>query len=190
MSASAMQIFLTMIAMLDLANASPEKVEEAECRITNLANAINSYSIEYDADPIRLIAMAFQESRFMYDHPDGWAESHAGACGPFQQIPRYAHPRDEPIDCAGLQDPYEATRRVIAKLENMTQRFGPVEESICHYASGNVCTERGQGYAERHHTYYARAQRIHRRIGQNEIVSPQQQIYQERSQVTSCDCPH
>jgi len=179
MTASAMKIFLTMVVMLDMANAGPEKVEEAECRIRTLADAISHFAEQNDADPIRLIAIAFHESRFMYDHPDGWAESSAGACGPYQQIPRYAHPREEPIDCAGLQEPWEATRRVVAKLENMTHRFGPVEDSICHYSAGNVCTERGQRYAERHHTYYARAQRIHNRIEQEEVISPQQQIYQD-----------
>ena len=184
-----MKIFLTMVVMLDMANASPEKVQEAECRLVNLANAISSYAAEDGADPMRLIAIAFHESHFMYDHPDAWAESHAGACGPYQQIPRYAHPRDEPIDCAGLQDPYEATRRVVAKLENMTQRFGPINDSICHYSSGNVCTERGQRYAERHHDYYARARRIHRRIEHDEIISPQQRIFQERIEPIRCDCP-
>ena len=158
------QLYLAMVVLLNY----PTLDHERQCRLRVLAHAI-ALNQEYE-EPARMLAIALQESTLTLRRY--WNESSHGACGPYQQIPRYAYPHDEPATCASLQDPYEATYRLHHKLESMRSRYGAISETICHYASGNECNPASIQYAEEHIVNYERAQQILGRLQREEPYSP------------------
>ena len=161
-------IIFVIQQMLLSDNADPVLVEEQLDEFIDLSKAIVQHSEEWEQDPLRMVAVGFQESRFGYRVEEFEVVSHSGACGPFQQIPRYARPYSEPVTCEELFDPYEAAYRLGAKLNQMEDRWGEgrLDETICHYYEGNVCTEEeGHRYARDHRGYYHRAQGYYLEFG-------------------------
>ena len=148
----------TMQQMLLAENADPELVEERGEELVELSGAILSAAAEWGKDPLRMVAIGFQESRFAY-RIEGFGVDNGTACGVFQQIPHYAHP--EPMSCEELFDPEVAAYALGAKLDRMESRWGEDNfgDLMCHYLNGSVCDEFGHAYAERHQRFYRWANR-------------------------------
>ena len=89
---------------------------------------------EEGVPPRLAVTLAWSESRHRAD-----VESRVGAVGPMQVIPRYWCPSKRRQGC-------DLTRAGVRALRVLIDRHG-AERGLCHYASGNVCTERARRYA-------------------------------------------
>jgi hypothetical protein len=118
-----------------------EHIRMAPKDTRHLAAAIIMGADRWNIDRLDLTALAWIESRF---RPD--AISGSGACGMFQQIPRYARPL--PTTCARLHDPAIAGWHAGAFIARYQRRWGA--NWTCHYNGGMVCGPRAWTYAIRH----------------------------------------
>ena len=103
----------------------------------------------------RLISLAYNESRFGYRFIyDGKPiKSKAGACGIYQQIPRFAE--GGKTTCKKLQDVAHATKQAVAYLKFLERKYKPkttkqFDSAMCHYFSGNNCDRSARAYARSH----------------------------------------
>ena len=133
----AAKIFIVMLSLLDYAGAPKAIVEDNVCRISEVARGIATNAKD-TGNLLDLIAVGYVESKFGYR--GNYLVSRRGACGVFQQIPRYAYPADfaKPT-CDSLQSPDESSFRASAALMEMSEIYG--EDRFCHYNAGNVCIE-------------------------------------------------
>ena len=82
-------------------------------------------------------AVAWHESKFNAD-----AVSKAGAVGPLQILPRYWCPLKKLKDCDLVVEGVSALKVYIEKYDNY-------KKALCHYNSGNKCSNRSKTYARR-----------------------------------------
>jgi hypothetical protein len=124
--------------------------------LTSVAKAIESAPTSYQ---VRVIALGYEESRFGFQHvlKGRKLKVSSGACGIFQQLPRYALAGK--TTCAKLQQPKEAVRQALAYLKMIEKRFKPrhkgkgelrMDRAMCHYFSGNRCDRSARKYSQRH----------------------------------------
>lgn len=118
-----------------------EHVQRTLKQNRRVAAAIMVASRRWSVDPLDLAALGWIESRF---RPD--AVSRSGACGMFQQLPRYARPW--PTSCRALMNPTMAAFHAGAFIDRYRRRWGP--GWTCHYNGGIVCGPRALTYAARH----------------------------------------
>ncbi len=134
-------VTLDELTDLMLALQRTEHIRMAPKDTRRLAASILIGAHRWNIDPLDMTALAWIESRF---RPD--AESRSGACGMFQQIPRYARP--VPTSCDRLHSPDLAAWHAGAFITRYRQRWG--DNWICHYNGGMVCGPQAWTYAIRH----------------------------------------
>jgi len=156
----AAKTFIVMLSLLDYAGAPKSVVEDNICRLSEVARGIatNARTSESLLD---LISLGYVESKFGYR--GNFLISRRGACGVFQQIPKYAYPTDfaKPT-CNSLQSPDEAAFRAAAALQEMKNLYG--EERFCHYNSGNTCGSQAYKYQSAVFSIRSRIQKIFWRL--------------------------
>jgi hypothetical protein len=135
MMLSPTDIVFIMVSMLSANNMPKDKIEAQKPDLVKLATAISQ-----DSDPLTLIGVSYTENRFKLK-----GSSSKGACGPFQQIPKWS-----PIatTCAELQsNPEVAVKVAKASLSKVWKRWDKDIQSLCHYNSGNKCYSRSLKYS-------------------------------------------
>tara|TARA_Y100000592_G_scaffold101159_1_gene186169 strand:- start:686 stop:1252 length:567 start_codon:yes stop_codon:yes gene_type:complete len=153
---SAAKVFITMLSLLNYAGAPETIVENNICKLSQVAEGIvvNAQSKEEILD---LIAVGYIESKFGYR--GNRLVSPRGACGVFQQIPRYAYPEDFPLPtCDSLQFPAEASFRASQALRSLKEMYE--EDRFCHYNGGNVCSSLAHSYQRAVLRVRSRARRL------------------------------
>ena len=141
----AVKIFLLLQGLLLSENVSEKVVDQNTCELLTLAEAIHAYADTED-EVYELVAVGFEESRFSVNRKK--VVSHKGACGVYQQIPKYAHPTDVPRPtCEDLSDAWTSTFHAIHTFRKFKDIFK--ENWICHYNSGYKCYESSDRYARR-----------------------------------------
>ena len=154
-------IFLVMLSMLRADNVTPSQLKAAQCSLASLSESIAVYATSPD-EVLDLVALGFEESRFSYR---GRLEvSHKGACGIFQQIPKYATPDfvAKPT-CKELGNPWEATYRAVHQIRKLKRMF-PLADRFCHYNSGMECRLSARAYVQRVRRYRKQARRLFFRL--------------------------
>jgi hypothetical protein len=107
-----------------------------------IAAAILNATARWPLSPIDLLALGWIESRL---RPD--ARSGSGACGMFQQLPRYARPYT--VNCERLSHPAMSAWHAGAFIQSYKRRWG--SHWVCHYNGGMICGPRAIRYAMRYH---------------------------------------
>lgn len=148
-------ILKVMLSMLSADNARPADIDHVHLK--KVASAIEKHQ-STEVPAVRLLALAYEETRFSYKGVI--PVSSDGACGIYQQIPKYAQVK---TTCAKLKDADHATAVAAAYLKYMRKRFRAktataMDQKICHYFSGNVCGDKAStAYAKRHARARAKA---------------------------------
>ena len=156
----AAKTFIVMLSLLDYAGAPKSVVEDNICGLSEVARGIAT-NARTGESLLDLISVGYIESKFGYR--GNFLISRRGACGVFQQIPKYAYPADfaKPT-CESLQSPDEAAFRASAALREMADLYG--EDRFCHYNAGNVCGQQAYGYQSAVLRTRNRIQKILRRL--------------------------
>lgn len=94
-------------------------------------------AVERGHDVGLILSLVWEESRF-----HSYSESGAGAIGPMQVLPRYWCPEGDREGCDLVAAGFHA-------FETFQARWPDVEETLCHYNSGNVCYPASRAYADR-----------------------------------------
>lgn len=156
--------FYVILQLLSWSGAHPNIVEDNICGLHQLSEAIAIES-QSDDEMLDLLAVGFEESKYAYR--GNLVISRRGACGVFQQIPKYAEPSDLPRpSCSDLRDPYVSSFRAASALRVLRERFG--EDRFCHYNAGNVCWSRSFSYQGR---IYGLRRRIRQLLGSENLPS-------------------
>ena len=143
-------ILYIILTMLTQDNAKPFMVESARPHLETLSVAISEGATK-DVPATRLIALAYRESRFGYKdaHKGKYPTTSWGACGVFQQVPKFAHGGS--TTCAKLgTDLDEAVNQAVATTRYIKRRWkaksaSALDISMCHYYSGNSCDDNKDG---------------------------------------------
>lgn len=161
-----MNTLFIILTLLRLDGAQENHLQQARPYLTSVAAAIDAAAVR-SVPRERLIAIAFEESRFGYrQHLRGsFPIGAAGECGVFQQLPRFA-----PLggDCNKLgRDLGFAARSAVASVRYVIRRWrvrggASMDRKICHYNGGNRCNSSARAYARRHARTRARVLRIMR----------------------------
>jgi hypothetical protein len=114
-------------------------------RNREIAAAILNATARWPLSPIDLLALGWIESRL---RPD--ARSGSGACGMFQQLPRYARPFT--VGCERLSHPALSAWHAGAFIQAYQRRWG--SHWVCHYNGGMICGPRAIQYAMRYHNVH------------------------------------
>ena len=125
-----------------------EDVEKHSCKLYNLAESISVFSKDME-ESLDMVSVAFVESRFSYNvSPRKTLKSYKGACGIFQIVPKYAHPRGKntKADCVKLNDPWQGTFHAKHTIDYFKSTYQ--KDWLCHYNSGNKCYESSKKYAK------------------------------------------
>tara|TARA_B000000557_G_scaffold192533_1_gene158079 strand:+ start:231 stop:737 length:507 start_codon:yes stop_codon:yes gene_type:complete len=163
MSIELLNILKLCLGLLALDNAPVEQTNHpiVLAHMISVADAISKQPAEYQA---RLISLAYNESRFGYRFvlKGKPVKSGAGACGIYQQIPRFAE--GGKTTCAKLQDPSHATMQAVAYLKFIERKYKArsakrLDRAMCHYFSGNHCDRSARAYAKRHRSIRQKASR-------------------------------
>lgn len=138
----AAKTFIVMLSLLDYAGAPKTVVEDNVCRLSEVARGIATNARDFE-NLLDLIAVGYVESKFGYR--GDYLVSRRGACGVFQQIPKYAYPADfaKPT-CDSLQSPDESSFRASMALQEMLGVYGG--DRFCHYNAGNICGQQAYRY--------------------------------------------
>lgn len=147
------KIILKMIYMFLLyAGVDIENIDDdVHCQFIQLADAINIEAESKD-ETLRLVTIAYHESKFNFEGKEKIV-SLKGACGVFQQLPKYSLPLKDKKTCSDLMDSYESTESAVLMIRLIRKLWGSLEKgSICHYFAGNECTVENGGfrYAKKH----------------------------------------
>ena len=140
----AAKTLFVILSLLDYAGAPESVVEDNICQLSEVALGIAT-NAQSEGDLWDMLSVGYVESKFGYR--GNYLVSGRGACGVFQQIPRYAYPSDfaKPT-CDSLQSPDEAAFRVSVALRELSELHG--EDRFCHYNAGNVCGRRAYVYQD------------------------------------------
>lgn len=134
------EILFIILSLLGTDNAKVD--DTAKTRMVELSQAISDHQSE-TVSAHTLIAVSFVEDRFSYDGDQG--ANHKGACGPYQQIPKWAA---EEVTCSDLADPEIATRVAVKSIKWFYKTFGEKLDTLCHYNGGMKCVGDAVDYAE------------------------------------------
>ena len=119
-------------------------------RNREIAAAVLNATARWPLSPIDLLALGWIESRL---RPD--ARSGSGACGMFQQLPRYARPFT--VGCERLSHPALSAWHAGAFIQAYKRRWG--SHWVCHYNGGMICGPRAIQYAMRYHDVHHRLEK-------------------------------
>jgi len=164
------KILNIILALLQWDNAPVSDLSKPAVisHMAEVAKAISEAPISYQ---VRLIALGYEESRFGFQHvlKGRTLKVSSGACGIFQQLPKYALAGK--TTCAKLQDPKEAVKQALAYVKMIEARFKPrhkgkgelkMDRAMCHYFSGNRCDRSARKYSARHRATRLKALRVWR----------------------------
>ena len=159
-----------ILTLLNTSHVPKEKVIEGSCYLYTLSESMVAYADEsVTAD--ELIAVAYHESKFSIYSVGEVVVSHKGACGPYQQIAKWAFPADIPKPtCSDLHDPWEASYRAYSAIKHMKQAksVGYLKNKeggwACHYSAGIECNRAGLYYEEKHKRIKRRVRRLRRKV--------------------------
>ena len=163
MSIELLNILKLCLGLLALDNAPTSTTEDPRVlsHMISVAEAISDQPTEYQA---RLVSLAYNESRFGYRFilKGKPIQSKMGACGIYQQIPRFAE--GGKTTCAKLQDVHHATKQAVAYLKFIERKYKVksatrLDRAMCHYYSGNRCDRSARAYAKRHKAIRIKASR-------------------------------
>ena len=134
---------VTYCAVL-LSRLAPEKTTRSYVRVTSkkyearmsTCLAIAGEAEYHEVDVIFSLAIAWEESKFKEV-----IESHAGAVGPLQVLPKYWCPNGKRKGCDLVEAGILAMKKLLAKY--------PEAEAACHYNGGNICGRGAKAYAKR-----------------------------------------
>tara|TARA_B100000927_G_scaffold258318_2_gene226695 strand:+ start:180 stop:683 length:504 start_codon:yes stop_codon:yes gene_type:complete len=158
------KILNIILALLQWDNAPVEQLSQPHVisHFTEVAKAISDAPINYQ---VRLVVIGYEESRFGLQHvlKGTYIVSSSGACGIFQQLPKYALAGK--TTCAKLQGPKEAVKQALAYVKMIEKRFKPrhkgnMDRAMCHYFSGNRCDRSARRYSARHRATRLKALRV------------------------------
>ena len=163
-------VFLVILTLLNTSHVPKEKVIEGSCYLYTLSESMVAYADEsVTAD--ELIAVAYHESKFSIYSVGEVVVSHKGACGPYQQIAKWAFPVDVPKPtCSDLHDPWEASYRAYSAIKHMKQAksVGYLKNKeggwACHYSAGINCNKAAFAYEVRHKRIKKRVRRVRRKM--------------------------
>jgi len=153
-----------LLALLSFDNAPIEMMDHPVVltHMLSIAVAIEDAPEKYQD---RLISLAYNESRFGYRFIFNGkpVKSGAGACGIYQQLPRFAE--GGKTTCKKLQDVAHATKQAVAYLKFLERKYKPrntkqFDSVMCHYFSGNNCDSSARAYARSHRKIRQRATRL------------------------------
>jgi hypothetical protein len=153
-----------LLALLSFDNAPIEMMDHPVVltHMLSIAVAIEDAPEKYQD---RLISLAYNESRFGYRFIFNGkpVKSGAGACGIYQQLPRFAE--GGKTTCKKLQDVDHATKQAVAYLKFIERKYKPrntkqFDSVMCHYFSGNNCDRSAHAYARSHRKIRQRATRL------------------------------
>jgi hypothetical protein len=171
MSVQLLNVLKIALSLLALDNAKPSDLDNPMVltHLMQVAEAIADQPSEYQA---RLISLAYNESRFGYKFvlKGKPVKSGMGACGIYQQIPRFAE--GGKTTCAKLQDVRHATMQAVAYLKFLERKYKVnksatrLDIAMCHYYSGNRCDRSALAYAKRHKVIRLKAKRQLRKLTQ------------------------
>lgn len=163
MSVQLLNILKIALSLLALDNAPQSDLDNPMVltHLMQVAEAISEQPSEYQA---RLISLAYNESRFGYKFvlKGKPVKSGAGACGIYQQIPRFAE--GGKTTCERLQDVKHATMQAVSYLRFIERKYKVknatrLDRAMCHYYSGNRCDREALAYAKRHRSIRQKASR-------------------------------
>jgi hypothetical protein len=137
-------VFKIILFMLNsFANVSAKDLShQSKCHLLDIAHhASNIANDEHELKTI--LAIGFIESKFNFLGEKNIISRH-GACGIYQQVPRYA----KPLTCEDLHDNEIATKRVLEATNDIFQRHNFKLSKICEYNSGPKCNNHSRQYAD------------------------------------------
>lgn len=161
---TAEMILYIILSLLRQDNANNLDNPQVHSHLVEVSQAIATHSTR-TAPAVRLISLAYNESRFGYKYvlKGTYPKSGWGACGIYQQVVKYSK---IPTTCGKLgTDVDHATQVAVAYLDYMIDRWdirgsSRMDNRMCHYYSGNDCDDNKDGklndkdeamqYASRH----------------------------------------
>ena len=131
---------MTTLTLILLTISSPV----SEQRMVYLADFAATVDAESDANRDLLLALAWSESTF---NPD--SESHAGACGILQLMPKWTEYEGKPVTCQWLKDNVRhSVTLALAELAKWERNCGR-EWMIAAWNQGYQCCRGGWYYRKR-----------------------------------------
>ena len=175
-------ILFIILKLLAYDNAIGLEKRVVKNHLTRVAEAIHKHHTK-DVPAIRLIALAYEESRFGYKEVQlkKAVISNKKACGIYQQVVKFSM---IPTTCKKLQDPEHATKVAIKYLNYMIKRWNikgtaKMDNRMCHYYSGNSCDDNkdkklnkkdeAMRYAYRHRKTRKKALKFYRKSKKTKI---------------------
>ena len=153
-----------LLALLSFDNAPIEMMDHPVV-LTHMLSIAVAIEDAPEKHQDRLISLAYNESRFGYRFIFNGkpVKSGAGACGIYQQLPRFAE--GGKTTCKKLQDVAHATKQAVAYLKFLERKYKPrntkqFDSVMCHYFSGNNCDSSARAYARSHRKIRQRATRL------------------------------
>ncbi len=149
------EIILQIIfSLLEQSDVDVDKLHHAsKCHLYDVAYNISTIS-QTEEDAAHLITIAYKESKFNYQVDDNVLSNH-GACGIYQQIPKYTdHPTLGKLTCQELQDTSTATQQAIISIKKVFETYGKDLKNVCHYNAGNKCGVEAIKYANHYTKVY------------------------------------
>jgi hypothetical protein len=137
-------VFKIILFMLNsFANVSAKDLShQSKCHLLDVAHYASSMTTnEHELKTI--LAIGFIESKFNFLGEKNIISRH-GACGIYQQVPRYA----KPLTCDDLHNTEIATKQVLSATNDIFQRHDFKLSKICEYNSGPRCNDHSNRYAK------------------------------------------
>lgn len=147
-------ILYIILNLLRADNAQNLENELVHSHLVKVSQAIATHSTK-SVPAVRLISLAYNESRFGYKYvlKGKYPKSSWGACGIYQQVPKYSKIK---TTCKKLgTDVDHATKVAVSYLDYMIDRWKikgstKMDTRMCHYYSGNRCDAEARAYSKRH----------------------------------------
>ena len=159
--------YYTISSLLKEDNVDIED-EATQCHLLKVASEVGEQSKYYDFNPVRLITIGFNESRFGVNEylNNSFPISASGDCGIYQQQPQFAvleHSRK----CDDFKSVSLATEQAILFVKNnIIKRYkakntDTLDKMICHYNSGNICNNTKK-YVKEHKETRLKADKLYK----------------------------
>jgi len=144
--------------------------EATQCHLLQVASEVGLQSEFYKFNPVRLITIGFNESRFgVNEYKKGtFPISASGDCGIYQQQPQFAvMPSRRTCDSFG-SIALATEQAILFVRENIIKKHKAfsttkLDDKICHYNSGNVCNGTKE-YVKQHKETRAKADKFYNSV--------------------------
>ena len=169
-------ILYIIMSLLRADNAQDLDNQVVHDHLVEVAQAISTHATS--AVPAeRLISLAYNESRFGYKYvlKGTYPKSSWGACGIYQQVPKFSQVETTCDDLGTDVD--HATEVAVAYLDYMIDRWSikgsdNMDTRMCHYYSGNKCDAEARAYSARHKKIRLKALNLKGKgVGSYKVVS-------------------